>query len=318
MSLYLTPHTNAVIDALRAAAGSGLPVDVTTIAEAVGSDITNVVRSCVEAGRFGAAAHLLSTYLANDVCVAVSEYTRELIVTAATEIDARHGTRFAGQCVERVQISYPAIDSSAYVSLDPTRVRTVLARRGLVPDRYALFLSRLTKAKGVSDLIAGFARSRARHDVQLVVAGNGPEAVALRAQAATSGAGDHIVFLDDVSDEEKPFLMAGSATFVLPSKPRPEFVETFGIALVEKMLAGGGPVITCPTGGIPEAVGDTALMVPVGSPQAIAEALDFVIGGMTPAERARRESAARAFAMRFDRDQVFDKLFGRLTESVAA
>ena len=35
--------------------------------------------------------------------------------------------------------------------------------------------------------------------------------------------------------------MAGSAAFVLPSKPRPEFTETFGIALVEKMLSGGGP-----------------------------------------------------------------------------
>ena len=76
MSLYLSPHAIAVDDALRAAHRSGLPVRVTTIAEAVGSDVTNVVRSCVASGRFGAAAHLLATYLANDVCVAVSEYTR--------------------------------------------------------------------------------------------------------------------------------------------------------------------------------------------------------------------------------------------------
>ena len=66
-----------------------------------------------------------------------------------------------------------------------------------------------------------------------------------------------------MDDDEKPYLMAGSAAFVLPSKPRPEFVETFGIALVEKMLSGGGPVITTDTGGIGEAVGDTALIVPV-------------------------------------------------------
>ena len=39
---------------------TGLPVNVTTIAEAVGSDVTNVVRSCVEEDRFGAAAHVLS------------------------------------------------------------------------------------------------------------------------------------------------------------------------------------------------------------------------------------------------------------------
>ena len=38
--------------------------------------------------------------------------------------------------------------------------------------------------------------------------------------------------------------MHGCAAYVLPTKPEPDFVETFGIALAEKMLAGGGPVIT--------------------------------------------------------------------------
>ena len=85
--------------------------------------------------------------------------------------------------------------------------------------------------------------------------------------------------------------MAGCAAFVLPSKPRPEFVETFGIALVEKMLAGGGPVITTDTGGIGEAVGDTALIVPVDSPSSITAALDLAVTMPLP-ERA--DMAARA------------------------
>ena len=60
MSLYLSPHTIAVSDAVRAAEATGLPVNVITIAEAVGSDVTNVVRSCVADGRYGAAAHVLA------------------------------------------------------------------------------------------------------------------------------------------------------------------------------------------------------------------------------------------------------------------
>jgi glycosyltransferase involved in cell wall biosynthesis len=318
MSLYLTPHNQAVVDAVRTSMATGLPMQVTTIAEAVGSDITNVVRSCVESGRFGAAAHLFSTYLSNDRCVAVSEFTKDLIGQAAIEVDRQLGTRFAAQCCERVGVSYPAIDSSQYTSVTEREVAATTERRGLAPNRYVLFLSRLSKAKGVDDLIAGFGRSRCRHHVQLVIAGNGPEAVALRAQAATSPAADQIVFLDDVDDVEKPKLMAGCAAFALPSKPRMEFVETFGIALVEKMLAGGGPVITCRTGGIPEAVGDHALMVPHGSPQAIAEALDHAVGGLPAAESAGREAAARAFAMQFDRAHVFDALFSGLDEAVAA
>ena len=131
LSLYLSPHTIAVADALRVAWSTGLPVNVTTIAEAVGSDVTNVVRSAVAEGRFGAAAHVLSSYLAQDHCVAVSEYTRELIVESAAEVDALHGTSFAAQCQARVEISYPAIDSSPYLDLDDAEIDRVLAARGL-------------------------------------------------------------------------------------------------------------------------------------------------------------------------------------------
>ena len=308
LSLYLSPHAVAVADAVRVAESTGLTVDVTTVAEAVGSDVTNVVRSCVEEGRFGAAAHVLSSYLSHDVCLAVSAYTRDLIISEAEAVDARHGTTFAAQCRTRVEISYPAVDVSSLVDLDPQDTRQALARRGLEPDGYALFLSRLSAAKGVDDLIAGYGRSRAADHVRLVVAGNGPEAGRLRALAAASPRADRITFLDDVDDAEKPHLMAGCAAYVLPSKPLPEFVETFGIALVEKMLAGGGPVITTQTGGIREAVGDCATFVPVEDPGAIAAALDHLVLELAPGERARLEARAREHALRFDRGVVFDRI----------
>ena len=306
MSLYLSPHAVAVADAVRVARSTGLRVNVTTVAEAVGSDVTNVVRACLEEDRWGAAAHVLSSYLAHDVCLAVSEYTREIILAEAAEIDARHGTTFATRCRE-VSVSYPAIDVGSYLSLDPRESDRVLARRGLDPDGYVLFLSRLARAKGVDDLIAGFARSRAAESLRLVIAGSGPDAERLRAVAAASPVAARITFLDDVDDAEKPHLMAGSAAFVLPSKPRPEFVETFGIALVEKMLSGGGPVITTETGGIGEAVGDCAIFVPVQDPDAIAAALDGVCA-MSDDERESMARRARVHARQFDRAVVFDRV----------
>lgn len=312
MSLYLSPHTLAVSDAVRVAWSTGLPVDVTTIAEAVGSDVTNVVRSCIESGQYGAAAHVLASYLSSDRCVAVSEYTRDLIVDSAALIDERHGTNFAAQCRERITISYPAIDTSAYLDLDEGELERRLAARGLARDGYVLFLSRLTKAKGVDDLIAGFARSRAHAGLTLVIAGRGPEEAALREVAAASGVADRILFANDVSDAEKPYLMAGCAAYVLPSKPRPEFVETFGIALAEAMLAGSGPVITADTGGIIEAVGDTAMIVPVDDPDAIAAAIDRAVLELTAEERREWSRRARDYALQFDRLAVFDKLFDGL------
>ncbi|MEM1332160.1 MAG: glycosyltransferase [Actinomycetota bacterium] len=317
MSLYLTPHDSVIADAARIAEATGMCAPLTTIAEAVGSDVTNVVNTAVEQGRFGAAAQVLTTYLANDVCVAVSAYTKEVIVAAARRIDDRWGTSLAAACDAKVAVSFPAIDASLFTELDDAETRRRLAARGLEPDGYVLYLSRLTKAKGVDDLINGFAMSATHRRVKLVICGNGPEAPALRALAASTPAADRIVFFDDVDDAEKPHLMRGSAVYALPSKPRPEFVETFGIALAENLLACGGPVITCDTGGIPEAVGPFATIVPPSHPLAIANALSELVLGLSAGERRRASIAARDWAMRFDRAEVFDRLFARLPDRSA-
>ncbi|MDO5682258.1 MAG: glycosyltransferase [Propionibacteriaceae bacterium] len=312
LSLYLTPHTIAINDALHVAKQTGLPVNVTTVAEAVGSDVTNVVRNAVAQDRFGAAAHLLASYLSSDHCLAVSQYTKDIIVEAATELDRLHGTNFAAQCIERVGISYPAIDTSAYVNLDPAEVDQRLAARGLERDGYILFLSRLSPAKGVDDLIEAYAGSRAKDKVRLVIAGRGPVEDELHALAAASPVAERITFLHDVDDEEKPFLMAGAAAYSLPSKPLEEFVETFGIALAEKMLAGGGPVITTLTGGIGEAVGHCALIHEPGDVEQLRAHLDHAICDLSDEERAADEIRARTFALQFDRQVILDRILDRL------
>ncbi|MEV4178021.1 glycosyltransferase [Nonomuraea sp. NPDC049709] len=306
LSMYLAPHTAVVVDAVAAARAAGFAPDVHTVAKAVGSDVTNVIRSCLREGRFGAATVLFTTFLANDEVVAVSEYTREEIVASAEQVDARCGTTFAEQCRRRVTVSYPPIDSAAFLDPEPARVDAALARRGLERDGYVLFLSRVTKAKGIHDLVLAYRRMRCRSSVRLVVAGTGTALDEVRALAEGD---DRVVFLPDVDDQEKTLLMRGCAAYALPTKPEPDFVETFGIALAEKMLAGGGPIVTTPTGGTLEAVGDTAVVVAPGDVGALAAAVDRVVLDMSAAERQDLELRARARAMSFDRAAVFDGLF---------
>jgi glycogen synthase len=315
LSMYLVPHTTVVVDAVAAARRAGFAPDVRTVAKAVGSDVTNVIRNCLREGRFGAATVLFTTFLANDEVVAVSEYTRNEIIDAAEQVDTVCGTRFAEQCRARVTVSYPPIDASAFLGLDDAAVDAALARRGLQRDGYVLFLSRVARAKGIYDLVSAFGQSRCREQVKLVIAGNGPASEHVQAMALED---DRVVFLTDVDDDEKPLLMRGCAAYTLPTKPEPDFVETFGIALAEKMLAGGGPVITTTTGGTGEAVGDTAVIVEAGDVAGLAAAMDHVVLEMAPEERRVREHRARQYAMAFDRAQVFDDLFGAtldLTES---
>ncbi|MEU4427994.1 glycosyltransferase [Actinoplanes sp. NPDC024001] len=306
LSMYLVPHTQVINDAVAAARAAGFHPRVRTIAKAVGSDVTNVIRNCLREGRFGAATVLLTTFLASDEVVAVSEYTRDEIIAAAEEVDANCGTGFAEQCRQRVTVSYPPIDSAAFLGLDPDAVGAALARRGLQPGKYILFLSRVARAKGIYDLVIAYGQMRCRDDVKLVVAGTGPALEHVRAMAKED---DRIVFLTDVDDDEKPMLMAGCAAYALPTKPEPDFVETFGIALAEKALAGGGPIVTTLTGGTGEAVGDAAVIVEAGDIGALAEALDRVVLDMTDSEKSDLEKRARAHALSFDRAAVFDDLF---------
>jgi glycosyltransferase involved in cell wall biosynthesis len=306
LSMYLVPHTAVVVDAVAAARAAGFAPDVHTVAKAVGSDVTNVIKSCLREGRFGAAAVLFTTFLANDEVVAVSEYTRQQIVAATEEVDGHLGTAFGAECRRRVRVSYPPIDTSAYLDLDPARVDAALARRGLERDGYVLFLSRVARAKGIYDLVNAYARARCRARVKLVVAGTGPALEHVQAMAKED---DRVVFLSDVDDDEKPLLMRGCAAYALPTKPEPDFVETFGIALTEKMLAGGGPVITTTTGGTGEAVGDAAVIVEAGDIAGIAAAMDRVVLQMSAGERQDLERRAREHALAFDRVPVFDGLF---------
>ncbi|MEV6348188.1 glycosyltransferase [Actinoplanes sp. NPDC051851] len=305
LSMYLVPHTQVVNDAVTAVKAAGFDPKVHTIAKAVGSDVTNVIRSCLREGRFGAAMTLLTTFLASDELVAVSEYTKDEIVASAEEVDAHSGTRFAQQCRDRVTVSYPPIDSSAFLGLDDAAVEAALDKRGLKRGRYILFLSRVARAKGIYDLVIAYGQMRARDEMPLVIAGNGPALEHVRAMAKED---DNIIFLNDVDDDEKPLLMAGCAAYALPTKPEPDFVETFGIALSEKMLAGGGPIVTTITGGTGEAVGDTAIIVEAGDINALGDALDRVVLDMPEEEKRAMEQKARDYAMRFDRVAVFDDL----------
>lgn len=310
LSLYLMPHANIAVEAIAAARAAGLPVRAQCVAEAVGSDITHVVRSCIANGNYGPALYILSNFLAHDLCLAVSSYTRALVVDAARAVDAHCGTRFAERCESEVQVSYPAIDTLALQSVDPIEAKATTHSLGLKPDRFALFLSRVTRAKGVFDLVAGYRQSRCYGQFPLVIAGAGPALEELRLELQ----GDPWVrVLGAVDDATKNSLMLTCGAYVLPSKPQPEFTETFGIALAEKMLIGGhGPVLTTETGGIPEAVGDTALTVEAGRPSSIARELDRALLEMSDLERARLSQRAQAYARTFDRRNVLQRMLEKL------
>jgi glycosyltransferase involved in cell wall biosynthesis len=167
---------------------------------------------------------------------------------------------------ERVHVLAPPVRSPA---AGPTQ-----RERG----SYALVVSRLAAEKGV-DVAIDASRLAG---MPLLIAGEGPERVALRERA-----GDRAVrFLGRVQDSELAELRAGASVALMPSRS----AETFGLAAAEAM-AGSLPVVASDVGALPELVEPEGL-VPVGDAAALAQAMARRAGDEAAGERGRERVRA--------------------------
>jgi glycosyltransferase involved in cell wall biosynthesis len=118
----------------------------------------------------------------------------------------------------------------------------------------------------------------------LTIAGDGPLAGELRAQARSLGV--DAVFLgrrDDVPD-----LLAAAAVFVLPSRWEGQPL------VLQEALRAGAAIVATRVGGIPDLVGDAAVLVPPGDPSALAAAVRAVLTDPPLAARLRAAALLRA------------------------
>ncbi len=147
----------------------------------------------------------------------------------------------------------------------------------------------LAARKDYGTLLEALARLAPRRPFRVALVGDGPERAALEARAAALGLAGRTAFLGERGDVER--LLPAMDVFVLSSRE-----EGIPNALLEAMAA-GRPAVATAVGGTPEVLtdGETGWLVPPGDPEALAGALERVLGD--PAEAARRGAAARAAAV---------------------
>ena len=135
---------------------------------------------------------------------------------------------------------------------------------------YLLFLGRLVPRKGIDVLLEAMALLRGRCNLDLVVAGSGPEGSALKALCARLGLASHVHFVGQTAGQKKVWLLQNGLCTIVPSRTW----EAFGIVVVES-LAAGRPVIASQLPGLADLIqpGRTGLLVPPESPQKLAEAI---------------------------------------------
>jgi glycosyltransferase involved in cell wall biosynthesis len=141
----------------------------------------------------------------------------------------------------------------------------------------------LTAHKGQATLLRAWA-ARAAGTGTLVLLGDGPERGALEAEAGRLGLAGRVLFAGARPDARR--LLPAFDLLVIPSRVR----EGLSLAALEGMDA-GLPLVATRVGALPEIVevGRTGLLVPEDDHQAMAAAIDAVLGDP---DRARAYGAA--------------------------
>jgi len=112
-------------------------------------------------------------------------------------------------------------------------------------------------------------------DAPIVFAGSGPEELDLRRQAADIGA-NNVIFLGQISDDEKILLLRHCSIFVLPSHLRS---EAFGMVLVEAAMF-GKPLVCCEIGSGTSYINidkETGFVVSPENPLELSEAINILL-----------------------------------------
>jgi glycosyltransferase involved in cell wall biosynthesis len=218
------------------------------------------------------------------------------IIAVSDEI-ARSLRRWFGVSRERIEVVYNGVDTRHFRP-DPERRAATRSALGIREDEaMVLYLSHVTRQKGLHVLLHALPRvSEARPRVRVVVVGAGDYLAEGQALARRLGMSPQIVFVGEVDHARAPEYLAACDVFVLPTLRQ----EGLPFAVLEAM-ASEKPVLVSRMGGVTSVVQDglNGLLMRAGDPDALARALMRVLADRELARRlarSARDTVLRAFS----------------------
>lgn len=198
---------------------------------------------------------------------AVSGYTRDVVMSL-------------GIASDRVQVIPNGIAWTGGASV----------RKSALPAQHTrtlLTVSRLVPRKGHDTVLRALPKIVHQvPDLVYKIAGTGPEGSRLECLVEELGLSKHVRFLGNVSEPNKQQLLMECNVFVMPCRATPTDFEGLGIAFLEAMQY-GKPVIAGDSGGVTDIVqnGETGLLVKPDDPEALADAVLFLLRNPSEIER---------------------------------
>ncbi|WP_248744749.1 MULTISPECIES: glycosyltransferase family 1 protein [unclassified Pseudomonas] len=158
--------------------------------------------------------------------------------------------------IERIH-TVPLASSEEFHPRDYEMLQISLAKHGLVPGEYSLFVGTIEPRKNIETLLSAYARLplalRARWPLVLTgYHGWRNDEIHLRLETARREGWAR--YLGFVPSEDLPLLFAGARLFTFPS-----LYEGFGLPVLEAMSS-GVPVVCSNSSSLPEVAGNAALM----------------------------------------------------------
>jgi glycosyltransferase involved in cell wall biosynthesis len=171
--------------------------------------------------------------------------------------------------------------------------RAIAERHGLDPEaQWILAVGRLVYKKGFNTLVAALAAVREKApSAEVLIVGEGPLEASLREQAQEGGVGNALHLLGALPHDQLPEYYAAADLVAVPSVHGPAGnVDGLPNTFLEG-LASGTAVVASSIAGMLDVAGDgrTAVLVPEGDKDALAEALGELL-----VDRGRREKVGAA------------------------
>lgn len=236
-------------------------------------------------------------------------------ITAATSVEWDQLVHVYGAGSSLIRIVPPGVDTSRFHPIEKSYARQVIG----VPRgrKVILFAGRIEPLKGIDTLLRAIAMLRDRHpewspaSLSVPIIGGDPSEAGIRANEEMArlhalrdelGLKELITFLGAQDQDALHFYYASADCLVMPSH-----YESFGMVALEAMAC-GAPVIASDVGGLTQLVrhGETGLRVPPRDPEALADAIEYLLSDEP--RRRRMGHSASCLAEEYDWARIVDKL----------
>ena len=191
------------------------------------------------------------------------------------------------------------------ISVVPSAVNTKLFKPGIFKGTFpaVLFCGRLVPEKGLDDLIIAMSGL----DAELLVAGSGDTQYY---QSLATMAGTQVKFLGEIKHSELNRFLSQGSVLVLPSVPTQNWIEQFGVIIIEAMAC-GLPVICSDTGSTRDIIvdGETGYLFPPKSWDILRFQIKSILGSFGLRNEMGTQGRRRVERL-FSSDVVGKKLAG--------